>query len=146
LEKGLVNPNNLPKPLEQMSKEEIERKQHMGRVTTHVLKHLTNHFTEEGFEWILPVIFSKSTDPLWPDPGASIEKRIETEIYGETVRTTLSMIIHKIVACSIVYPKFFVLSPNVRIERKERQTTGWHKGNESSPALCNRIVYSAARG
>jgi len=116
----------LPKPLEQMSQVEIERKQHMGKVTTHILKYLTNRFTEEGFEWILPVIFSKSTDPLWPDPGASIEKRIETEIYGKTVRTTLSMIIHKIVACSIVYPKFFVLSPNVRIERKDRQATGWH--------------------
>ena len=75
---------------------------------------------------MLPVIFSKSTDPLWPDPGASIEKRVETEIYGETVRTTLSMIIHKLVACSTAYPKFFVLSPNVRIERRERKATGWH--------------------
>ena len=72
------------------------------------------------------MIFSKSTDPLWPDPGASIEKRVETEIYGETVRTTLSMIIHKLVACSTAYPKFFVLSPNVRIERRERKATGWH--------------------
>ena len=78
------------------------------------------------FEWLLPVVFSKTTDPLWPDPGASIEKRVEVEIYGETVRTTASMIIHKIVSCSIAYPKLFVISPNVRIEKRERKSTGWH--------------------
>jgi asparaginyl-tRNA synthetase len=61
---------------------------------------------------------------LWPDSGASIEKRVEVEIYGETVRTTLSMIMHKIVACSLVYPKLFLLSPNVRIERRERANSG----------------------
>ena len=66
------------------------------------------------------------TDPLWPDPGASIEKRIEVEIYGETVRTTASMIIHKMFASSLAYPKLFVFSPNVRIEKRERQSTGWH--------------------
>ena len=79
-----------------------------------------------GFEWSLPVIFSKSTDPLWPDPGASIEKRIEVELYDEKVRTTLSMIIHKLVACSLLHPKLFILSPNVRVERRERKSTGWH--------------------
>jgi asparaginyl-tRNA synthetase len=71
-------------------------------------------------------MFSKSTDPLWPDPGASIEKRIEVEIYEKTVRTTLSMIIHKIVACSLAYEKLFILSPNARIERRERAKSGIH--------------------
>jgi len=116
----------MPKPLEQMSDEELAKKFYVGRISTQTLKSLTEAFTDEGFEWFLPVIFSKSTDPLWPDPGASLEKRIETEIYGETVRTTLSMIIHKIVACSLAYPKFFALSPNVRIEKRERRSTGRH--------------------
>ena len=116
----------MPKSLEQMSTEEIAKKVYVSKISTQTLKSLTEEFTDEGFEWFLPVIFSKSTDPLWPDPGASVEKRIETEIYGETVRTTLSMIIHKIVACSLAYPKFFALSPNVRIERRERRSTGWH--------------------
>jgi asparaginyl-tRNA synthetase len=71
-------------------------------------------------------MFSKSTDPLWPDPGASIEKRIEVEIYGKTVRTTLSMIIHKIVACSLAFDKLFILSPNARIERRDRASSGIH--------------------
>jgi asparaginyl-tRNA synthetase len=93
---------------------------------THTLKSLTKEFTDNDFEWLLPVIFSQSTDPLWPDACASIEKRVEVEIYGKTVRTTTSMIIHKIVACSLALPKLFILSPNVRIEKDGRATTGMH--------------------
>lgn len=93
---------------------------------TRTLKYLTQEFTDNDFEWLLPVIFSQSTDPLWPDSCASIEKRIEVEIYGKTVRTTTSMIVHKIVACSLAVPKLFILSPNVRIERSERAATGMH--------------------
>lgn len=117
---------DMPKPLEGLTEEELARKQGIGRISTATLRYLTGAFTRRGFDWLLPVVFSKSTDPLWPDPGASIEKRVETEIYGETVRTTQSMIIHKMVACSTAYPKLFVLSPNVRIERRERRTTGRH--------------------
>jgi asparaginyl-tRNA synthetase len=91
-----------------------------------VLKHLTLDFVNRWFEWLLPVIFSKSTDPLWPDPGASIEKRIEVEIYGATVRPTLSMIVHKMVACSLAHPKLFILSPNIRIEGSSRAKSGIH--------------------
>jgi len=116
----------LPRPLYELSGEEIKVKQLIGRVTTHALKYLSDIFIEEGFEWLLPVIFSKSTDPLWPDPGASLEKRIKCEIYGETVNTMASMIIHKMVACSLAFPKLFTYSPNIRIERKERAYSGIH--------------------
>jgi len=116
----------IPRPLHRLSKSEIERKQCISKIMTHLLRHLTYEFVDDGFEWFLPVIFSKSTDPLWPDPGSSIEKRIEVEIYGKTLRTTLSMIVHKTVACSLAYPKLFTLSPNVRIERTERANTGIH--------------------
>ncbi len=116
----------IPKPLDELSRGELARKVRISTVSTEVLRYLTDAFTGRGFAWLLPVIFSKSTDPLWPDPGASIEKRVETEIYDETVRTTLSMIIHKLVASSTAYPKFFILSPNVRIEKRERKATGWH--------------------
>jgi len=119
-------PIEMPKPLEQLSESEIERKRCIGGVMTHVLKHLTCKFVDSGFEWLLPVIFSKTTDPLWPDPGASLEKRIEVEIYGKTVRTTLSMIVQKVVACSLAHAKLFILSPNVRIERRERANSGIH--------------------
>jgi len=116
----------LPKPLEQLSESEIKRRLCISRVMTHVLNYLTCEFVNGGFEWLLPVIFSKSTDPLWPDAGASIEKRIEVEIYGKPVRATLSMIVHKMIACSLAYPKLFILSPNVRIERMERANSGMH--------------------
>jgi asparaginyl-tRNA synthetase len=112
--------------LELLSKSEIERKRCIGKVMTYTLKHLTFEFVNNGFEWLLPVILSKSTDPLWPDPGASIAKRIEVEIYGETVRPMLSMIVHKMVACSLAHPKLFILSPNIRVEKSERATSGVH--------------------
>ncbi len=93
---------------------------------TYTLRSLTSKFVDSGFQWLLPVALSQSTDPLWPDPGASIDKRIEVNIYGKTVRTTASMIIHKLVASSTAYPKLFILSPNIRIEKAERAHTGRH--------------------
>lgn len=116
----------MPKPLEELSSQALLRKQQIGRVASATLRYLTSAFSSRGFDWLLPVVLSRSTDPLWPDPDNSIEKRLEVDIYGETVRTMMSMIVHKQVACSIAYPRFFVLSPNVRIEKRDRKTTGWH--------------------
>jgi asparaginyl-tRNA synthetase len=117
---------HIPKPLDQLSPTELERKACIGKVMTYTLKSLTTTFVNQGFQWLLPVALSQSTDPLWPDPGASIEKRIEVDIYGKPVRTTASMIIHKLVASSTAYPKLFILSPNIRIEKAERAKTGKH--------------------
>jgi asparaginyl-tRNA synthetase len=116
----------MPKPLEELSESEVERKAVIGKVMTYTLKNLTQKFTDSGFQWLLPVALSKSTDPRWPDPGASIEKRVEIEIYGKTVSTTASMIIHKLIASSLAYPKLFILSPNIRIEKADRACTGLH--------------------
>jgi asparaginyl-tRNA synthetase len=116
----------IPKPLDQLSLSELQRKACIGKVMTYTLKSLTTTFVNQGFQWLLPVALSQSTDPLWPDPGASIEKRIEVDIYGKPVRTTASMIIHKLVASSTAYPKLFILSPNIRIEKAARAETGKH--------------------
>jgi len=116
----------LPKPLDQLTAEEIPRKAAIGKIMTYTLKSLTNTYLNKGFEWLLPVALSQSTDPLWPDPGASIEKRIEVDIYGKPVRTTASMIVHKLVAASTLYEKLFIVSPNIRIEKAERAKTGKH--------------------
>jgi asparaginyl-tRNA synthetase len=116
----------IPKPLDQLTAAELERKACIGKIMTYTLKSLTNTYISKGFQWLLPVALSQSTDPLWPDPGASIEKRIEVDIYGKPVRTTASMIIHKLVASSTAYPKLFILSPNIRIEKAERAKTGRH--------------------
>jgi asparaginyl-tRNA synthetase len=116
----------MPKPLEQLSSVELEKKACIGKIMTHTLKSLTNTFLNQGFEWLLPVALSQCTDPLWPDPGASIDKRIEVDIYGVPVRATASMIIHKLVAASTAYSKLFILSPNIRIEKASRAATGKH--------------------
>ena len=118
--------SNFPKSLDNLSEIEIKRKACIAKVMTYTLHNLTSQFVKNGFDWLLPVALSQSTDPLWPDPGASIEKRIEIDIYGKTVRTTTSMIIHKLIASSIAYPKLFILSPNIRIEKAERAKTGMH--------------------
>ena len=117
---------SLPRPLHELSEEELERKQAIGTIMTFTLRYLTLELVQRGFTWLLPVVFSGCTDPLWPDPCASLEKRVEVEIYGRKVRATLSMIVHKMVACSLAYPRLFVLSPNVRIERRDRAKTGLH--------------------
>jgi asparaginyl-tRNA synthetase len=36
------------------------------------------------------------------------------------------MIIHKLIAASLAYPKLFILSPNIRIEKADRAKTGKH--------------------
>ncbi|MGA2682636.1 MAG: asparagine synthetase A [Candidatus Bathyarchaeia archaeon] len=124
--KGKQEQIQMPKPLEQLTTNELERKACIGKIMTYTLNSLTSTFVGEGYQWLLPVALSQSTDPLWPDPGASIEKRIEVDIYGKPVRTTASMIIHKLVAASTAYPKLFILSPNIRIEKPERAKTGKH--------------------
>lgn len=116
----------IPKSLEQLTPTELDRKACIGKIMTYTLNSLTNTYIKNGFQWLLPVALSQSTDPLWPDPGASIEKRIEVDIYGKPVRTMASMIIHKLVAASTAYPKLFFLSPNIRIEKGERAKTGKH--------------------
>jgi asparaginyl-tRNA synthetase len=116
----------LPKPLDQLSASELERKAAIGKIMTITLQSLTSTFVASGYQWLLPVALSQSTDPLWPDLGASIDKRIEVDIYGKVVRTTASMIVHKLVASSLAYPKLFIVSPNIRIEKAERAKTGKH--------------------
>jgi len=96
------------------------------RVQTKALSVMTSLLVHKGFDWILPVTLAKSTDPLWPDPGASIEKRIEFDVYGENVRTMQSMIIHKLVLASLGPKRFFIISPNIRIESRKRAATGRH--------------------
>ncbi|MCS7125321.1 MAG: asparagine synthetase A [Aigarchaeota archaeon] len=96
------------------------------KVYSKVLKTMVDILLDKGFQWILPVILAKSTDPLWPDPNFSIEDRIELEIYGTRVKTMQSMIVHKRVLVSLGPPKIFTLSPNIRIENRERVATGRH--------------------
>jgi asparaginyl-tRNA synthetase len=113
-------------PSQMIQKIDSDRKRTILKVQTKALNAMITELVRKGFEWILPVTLAKSTDPLWPDPGASIEKRIEIDIYDETVRTMQSMIVHKLVLSSLGPDKFFIISPNIRIETRRRATSGWH--------------------
>jgi asparaginyl-tRNA synthetase len=113
-------------PLQMIHDLDSRRKRAVFEVQTKVLNVMASELVRKGFDWILPVALAKSTDPLWPDPGSSIEKRIEFDIYGENVRTMQSMIIHKLVLASLGPEKFFIISPNIRIESRKRAKTGRH--------------------
>ena len=95
------------------------------KLTSQVLRYVTNYFQDHGFLQMLPVMLGRSTDPLGPDPNSSILKTIEVEYLGTTMRTMNSMILHKQVAVRDV-GKIFILSPNIRLEKADRKSSGRH--------------------
>ncbi len=44
-----------PKPLDQLTPAELERKACIGKIMTYTLKSLTTTFVNQGFQWLLPV-------------------------------------------------------------------------------------------
>ena len=90
-----------------------------------VLSETTRFFHEEGFTQLLPVVLGRSTDPLGPDPGSSVLTTTEIEYLGQRFYLMNSMILHKQIAVRDI-GKIWILSPNVRLERRERATSGKH--------------------
>ncbi len=89
-------------------------------VQTKAVAYLTGELSKRGFRWLLPVVLSSVTDPLWPDPAAGEAlKPPEVEVYGRKLRLTHSMILHKQMAIAMGIDKLFVLSPNIRLEGSE---------------------------
>lgn len=95
------------------------------KLTSSILGYVTSYFQENGFLQMLPVMLGRSTDPLGPDPNSSILKTIEVDYLGTTMRTMNSMILHKQVAVRDA-GKIFILSPNIRLERADRGSSGRH--------------------
>lgn len=89
------------------------------RVQTEAIRYLTGELTSRGFRWLLPVMLSSITDPLWPDPAASKMRAPEIEAYGSKLKLMHSMILHKQFAIAMGLEKIFVLSPNIRLEERE---------------------------
>jgi len=89
-------------------------------VQTEVIESMSTFFTRNGFKWMLPVMLSFVTDPLWPEPSGSHIHAPEIEVYGKKMKLMHSMILHKQISVAIGLDKLFVLSPNIRIERPER--------------------------
>ncbi len=86
-------------------------------IQTKVIDYMTRYMVSRGFKWLLPVMLSSITDPLWPDPAAEEAlKPPEVEVYGSRLRLTHSMILHKQMAIAMGIDRLFILSPNVRLE------------------------------
>lgn len=89
-------------------------------VQTKVLHYSVDFFLRKGFRWLLPVMLSSITDPLWPDPASSKMRAPEIEAYGRRLKLMHSMILHKQLAIGMGLGKIFVLSPNIRLEDRGR--------------------------
>ncbi|WP_281400580.1 asparagine synthetase A [Thermococcus camini] len=86
-------------------------------IQTRVIDYMTRYMVAKGFKWMLPVMLSSITDPLWPDPAAEEAlKPPEVEVYGSRLRLTHSMILHKQMAVAMGIDRLFILSPNIRLE------------------------------
>ncbi|MGB9749018.1 MAG: asparagine synthetase A [Candidatus Woesearchaeota archaeon] len=96
------------------------------KMQTIVLKEITNFFTEKGFVQLMPLILSPITDPLAPDPNASVKNVIEVECYGQKFKLMQSMILHKQISLISGAKRIFIISPNIRIEDEKKALTGRH--------------------
>ncbi|MGC8932584.1 MAG: asparagine synthetase A [Candidatus Methanodesulfokora sp.] len=96
------------------------------RIQTTVLREMVNFMVDRGFIQLLPVITSKVTDPLGPDPGSSVVTIPKIKYYDEELVLTQSMILHKQLAVAKGLERIFIMSPNVRLEDKRRKDTGRH--------------------
>jgi asparaginyl-tRNA synthetase len=103
----------------------MKAKEAKMRIMGKVFRYSVDFFHRKGFVQLMPVMLGKSVDPLGPDPGSSIVKIPEIEYQGEMLSLVTSMILHKQVAVKD-FKKIFIMSPNVRLERSERHSTGRH--------------------
>ena len=96
------------------------------RVQSTVLKAIHDFMTSKGFVQLMPIITSRVTDPLWPDPGASIIGRPKINYNGQELVLTQSMILHKQLALITGLERIYIMSPNIRFEKPARGATGRH--------------------
>lgn len=96
------------------------------KVQTTMLKAIHDFMTSRGFLQLMPVITSTFTDPLAPDPGSGVVAIPKIKYYDQELVLTQSMLLHKQLALLTGADKIYIMSPNVRLERKERYSTGKH--------------------
>jgi asparaginyl-tRNA synthetase len=95
-------------------------------IQTEALWKIHEIFTKRGFKQLMPLILSPITDPLGPDPGGSVIKTGKIEYDGQELQLMQSMILHKQLALIAGLEKFYIASPNIRLERAEKRKTGIH--------------------
>ncbi|MCD6208725.1 MAG: asparagine synthetase [Thermoproteales archaeon] len=96
------------------------------KIQTTILKSIHDFMTDRGFLQLMPVLTSTVTDPLWPDPGSTIEGTPKIKYAGRELTLTQSMILHKQVAVAMGLDKIYIMSPNIRLEKSFRKITRRH--------------------
>jgi asparaginyl-tRNA synthetase len=96
------------------------------RVQSRALGEIHANFRDRGFIELMPVVLSTATDPLGPDPGSSVVATPSIDYLGQELVLTQSMILHKQALAAMGVDRFYVVSPNVRLERADRSATGRH--------------------
>lgn len=92
------------------------------RIQTVALKAIHDHMEAHGVTQLMPVMLSPITDPLCHsvhDAGITYE--------GQALQLTKSMLLHKQAAMLVEgLERLYIVSPNVRLERKECRESGRH--------------------
>ncbi|RLG46288.1 MAG: asparagine synthetase, partial [Thermoproteota archaeon] len=96
------------------------------RIQTTMLKAIHDFMVSRGFLQLMPVITSKFTDPLAPDPGSGVVAIPKIRYYDQELVLTQSMLLHKQLALLTGADKIYIMSPNVRLENEKKRSTGKH--------------------
>ena len=103
-----------------MKNDEIIKKKCVLKIQSEIKNILAEELRKKEFIEISPVILSPITDPLnHPIVPTNIN------CYGKNYYITQSMIFHKQIALRTL-EKIFVFSPNVRLEKIDKEETGRH--------------------
>ena len=105
---------------------EQEKLRSIIRIQSVALKAIHDYMETEKMEQIMPVILSKFTDSLGPDPGSTVIMTGEIEYLGQKLQLTQSMILHKQIAIGMGFEQFYIVSPNVRLESPKQKESGRH--------------------
>lgn len=96
------------------------------KVQTTALRTIEDFMVSRDFVQLMPIITSRVTDPLGPDPGSSVIVVPRIKYYDEELVLTQSMILHKQLSLLTGAHRIFIMSPNVRLENMKRKETGKH--------------------
>ena len=105
---------------------EQEKLRAIIKIQSVALKAIHDFMESEEIDQVMPVILSKFTDPLGPDPGSTVIKTGEIEYQGQKLQLTQSMILHKQIAIGMGLHRFYIMSPNVRLESSKQKESGRH--------------------
>ena len=90
------------------------------KIQSAIMGSARDFLASSGFIEMLPVMLSTETDPLCHEVIDAKIPYYDTEYY-----LMKSMILHKLIAVSYV-DKFFIFSPNIRLETADKKDTGRH--------------------